>query len=242
VDQRRHLRPPAHQIPEEGHTDDSFAAPLPDLVTAADEQPAFATNGDAPRKAGGAAIVNMTEAFSRQPLRFGVVTSTFGDRGWPDHVRRIEDAGVNTLLIRDHFVAGAYGPQLAPFSALATAAAVTSRLHVGTMVLSNDYRHPALVAHEAATIQLLSGGRFELGLGAGWYEPEYRAAGMSFGSPGERIRRLEETLDIIPRLFAGEEVHHSGASFHLRGLSFEGLMDLPSPPRIMGLFALNWGA
>jgi probable F420-dependent oxidoreductase len=233
VDQRRHLRPPAHQIPEEGRTDDSLAAPLPDLVTADDERPASATNGDGRRKAGGAALVNMTETFSRQPLRFGVLTSTFGDRGWPDHVRRIEDAGVNTLLIRDHFVVGAYGPQLAPFSALATAAALTSRPHVGTMVLSNDYRHPALVAHEAATIQSLSGGRFELGLGAGWYEPEYRAAGMSFDPPGERIRRLEESLDIIPRLFAGGVVHHSGASFHLDGLSFEGLMELPSPPRIM---------
>jgi probable F420-dependent oxidoreductase len=205
-------------------------------VTAPDESATSGTNDDArrrPAKAGGVGVLNLAGASSIEPLRFGVVGSTFGDRGWSDHVRRIEDAGVSTLLIRDHFVARAYGPQLAPFSALATAAAVTSRLHVGTMVLSNDYRHPALVAHEAATIQSLSGGRFELGLGAGWYEPEYRAAGMSFDPPGGRIRRLVESLDIISRLLAGEEVHHSGGYYHLDGLSLDGLMDLPSPPPIL---------
>jgi probable F420-dependent oxidoreductase len=179
-------------------------------------------------------MLDLTGTSPIRPLRFGVVSSsTFDSSRWPDHVRRIEDAGVNTLLIRDHFVAGAYGPQLAPFSALATAAALTSRLRVGTMVLSNDYRHPALVAHEAATIQSLSGGRFELGMGAGWFEPEYRAAGMSFDPPGERIRRLEESLDIISRLLAGEEVHHSGDFYQLDGLSLDGLMNLPSPPRIL---------
>jgi alkanesulfonate monooxygenase SsuD/methylene tetrahydromethanopterin reductase-like flavin-dependent oxidoreductase (luciferase family) len=76
------------------------------------------------------------------------------------------------LLLRDHFSAGAFGQQLAPFSGLAAAAAVTTRLRVGTIVLSNDFRHPAIVAHEAASLHLISGGRFELGLGAGWYQPE----------------------------------------------------------------------
>ena len=89
---------------------------------------------------------------------------------WRDHVRRVEDAGVDTFLIRDHFSAAAFGRQLAPFTALATAAAVTQRLRVGTLVLSNDFRHPAVLAHEAASLHHLSGGRFELGLGAGWFD------------------------------------------------------------------------
>ena len=84
-------------------------------------------------------------------IRFGIVSESVLDGpAWADHARRAEDAGVASLLIRDHFTAGAFGQQLAPFGALAAAAAVTSRLHVGTLVLSNDFRHPAIVAHEAA--------------------------------------------------------------------------------------------
>ena len=84
-------------------------------------------------------------------IRFGIVSESVLDGpAWADHARRAEDTGVASLLIRDHFSAGAFGQQLAPFGALAAAAAVTSRLHVGTLVLSNDFRHPAIVAHEAA--------------------------------------------------------------------------------------------
>ena len=117
-------------------------------------------------------------------IRFGVVSESVLDGpAWADHARRVEDAGVGSLLIRDHFSAGAFGQQLAPFSALAAAAAVTTRLHVGTLVLSNDFRHPAIVAHEAASLHHLSGGRFELGIGAGWYQPEYSAAGIRVRPP-----------------------------------------------------------
>ena len=141
-------------------------------------------------------------------LRFGVVSeSVLHGRAWLDHARRIEDAGIDVLLIRDHFSAGAFGQQLAPFTALASAAAVTTRLRVGTIVLSNDFRHPAIVAHEAASLHLVSGGRFELGLGAGWYQPEYDAAGIGFDPAGQRIGRLEESLGIIRALL----VRHRGA-------------------------------
>ena len=127
-------------------------------------------------------------------IRFGVVSESVLDGpAWAEHARRIEDAGIGSLLIRDHFSAGAFGQQLAPFSALAAAAAVTTRLRVGTLVLSNDFRHPAILAHEAASLHHLSGGRFELGLGAGWYQPEYSAAGIPFdggagASTGSRSR------------------------------------------------------
>ncbi len=169
----------------------------------------------------------------RRPLRFGVVTeSAPPPSAWLDFARRVEDSGVDVLLMRDHFTTGSFGAQFAPWSALAAAAAATSRLHVGTMVLSNDYRHPALLAHEAATLYAISGGRFELGLGAGWYEPEYRAAGIPFDAAGRRIDRLEEALDILTRLFGGETVHHSGSAYHLNGLNLDVVPNLAGRPPI----------
>src|SRR6516165_11848944 len=155
-------------------------------------------------------------------LRFGVVSESVREgRAWLDFARQIEDSGIDVLLLRDHFSAGAFGPQLAPFSGLAAAAAVTSRLRVGTRVLSNDFRHPALVAHEAASLHLVSGGRFELGLGAGWYQPEYDAAGISFDRAGQRIDRLAESLAILRGLLDGQRVRHQGAWYQIDGLELD---------------------
>ena len=116
----------------------------------------------------------------------------------------------------------AYGQQLAPFSALAAAATATGRLHVGTLVLANDFRHPVLVAHEAATLHHLSGGRFELGLGAGWYRPEYEAAGLDFQPARQRIDRLEEALTIISGLLEGAQVDQAGTAYQVTGLGLDG--------------------
>ena len=167
-------------------------------------------------------------------LRFGVVSESVRDgRAWLDHARRVEDTGIDVLLIRDHFSAGAFGQQLAPFTALASAAAVTTRLRVGTIVLSNDFRHPAIVAHEAASLHLVSGGRFELGLGAGWYQPEYDAAGIGFDPAGQRIGRLEESLGIIRALLAGTEVRHAGTWYRVEGLDLDVLPAPRSSPRLL---------
>ena len=167
-------------------------------------------------------------------MRFGVVSETVLDgSAWADQARRIEEAGINSLLIRDHFSAAAFGQQLAPFSALAAAAAVTTRLTIGTLVLSNDFRHPALVAHEAATLHHLSGGRFELGIGAGWYEPEYQAAGITFGAASERIDRLEESLTIMKGLLPGNAVHHSGRWYQIDGLDLDVLPGPRDVPRLL---------
>jgi len=168
--------------------------------------------------------------------RFGVVNETVLDGGaWRDHVRRVEDAGVDVFLLRDHFSAAAFGPQLAPFTALATAAALTTRLHVGTLVLSNDFRHPAILAHEAASLHHLSGGRFELGVGAGWYEPEYAAAGIPFDAAGRRIGRLEESLGVLRGLLAREPVRHDGESYRLDGLELDVVpSDTGAPPLLVG--------
>jgi probable F420-dependent oxidoreductase len=165
-------------------------------------------------------------------LRFGVVSeSVLAGPAWLDQARRIEDAGVGVLLLRDHFSAGAYGQQLAPFSALAAAA--TTRLHVGTLVLDNDFRHPVLVAHEAATLHLLSGGRFELGLGAGWYRPEYEAAGLPFQPAQQRIGRLEEALAIISGLLGGAQVDQAGTSYQVTRLGLDVLPPLQGRPRLV---------
>ena len=167
-------------------------------------------------------------------LRFGVVSESVREgRAWLDYARQIEDTGIDVLLIRDHFSAGAFGQQLAPFTALASAAAATTRLRVGTLVLSNDFRHPAIVAHEAASLHLVSGGRFELGLGAGWYQPEYDAAGIGFDPAGQRIGRLEESLSIIRGLLSGTPVHHSGTWYRVEGLDLDVLPGRRSSPRLL---------
>lgn len=167
-------------------------------------------------------------------LRFGVVSESVpAGRSWLDQARRVEDAGIDVFLMRDHFCAGAYGRQLAPFSALAAAAAVTTRLHVGTLVLANDFRHPVIVAHEAASLHHLSGGRFELGIGAGWYQPEYEAAGIPFDPPRQRIDRLEEALAVISGLLDGTRVDHAGAAYHVTGLDLDVLPRHEGRPRLV---------
>src|SRR6201995_236066 len=100
---------------------------------------------------------------SQRPFRFAIAGRASTRADWQDFARRAEDLGFSTLMIPDHFSA-----QLAPLPAIMSAAAVTSRLRFGTNVLDNDFRHPAVLAKEAATVDLLTDGRFELGLGAGW--------------------------------------------------------------------------
>jgi alkanesulfonate monooxygenase SsuD/methylene tetrahydromethanopterin reductase-like flavin-dependent oxidoreductase (luciferase family) len=132
---------------------------------------------------------------NRKPFRFGVVNETpLPANQWFGHVRWIEELGYSTFLIRDHLTPDFFGEQFAPLIALMAAAGVTSRLRLGTLVIDNDFRHPAMLAKEAATLDLLSGGRFELGLGAGWMRREYAAAGLpydrdqleNFPSPAQR--------------------------------------------------------
>jgi probable F420-dependent oxidoreductase len=168
-------------------------------------------------------------------LRFGVVSESVREgRAWLDFARQIEDSGIDVLLLRDHFSAGAFGQQLAPFTGLAAAAAATTRLRLGTIVLSNDFRHPAIVAHEAASLHLVSGGRFELGIGAGWYQPEYDAAGIAFDAAGRRISRLDASLSIIRGLLAGMPVHHASDFYRIDGLDLDVLpTPRPGSPRLL---------
>jgi probable F420-dependent oxidoreductase len=118
---------------------------------------------------------------------------------WLDLAHKAEDLGYSTLLLPDHF-----GQQMAPLPALLAAADATRKLRVGTIVLDNDFRHPPLLAKEAATIDLLTDGRFELGIGAGWMAADYQRSGLPFDAPRERVARLTEAVTIIKAFFAAE--------------------------------------
>src|SRR5690242_5688239 len=109
------------------------------------------------------------------PFRFGVIAERMSSAGaWGATARRVEQLGYSTLFIRDHFIPAPFGDQFAPMIALMAAADATRTLRVGSLVLDNDYRHPVILAKEAATLDVLSNGRFELGLGAGWAKTEYQ--------------------------------------------------------------------
>lgn len=131
-----------------------------------------------------------------RPFRFGVNHVTTSGADWLETARKIEALGYHTLIAQDHF-----GPQLAPLPALVAAGSVTSTLRLTTMVLDNDFRHPAVVAKEAATVDVLTGGRLELGLGAGWLEADYTKLGLTFGPPAERLARLAEAVEICRAFF-----------------------------------------
>jgi probable F420-dependent oxidoreductase len=171
-----------------------------------------------------------------RPFRFAVINETMLPAGeWLAHVRRVEELGYSSFLIRDHFVPDFFGDQLAPFSALMAAAMATTRLRVGTMVIDNDYRHPVILAKEASTLDMLSGGRLELGIGAGWLRTEYEQAGLPFDRAGTRIDRLEESLAILKGLFSGDPVHHCGDHYTIAGLNGYPLpQQRPHPPILIG--------
>src|SRR5262249_30572334 len=165
-----------------------------------------------------------------RPFRFGVIHEVAQSASaWAGHVRRVEELGFSTFLIRDHVVPDFFGDQPAPLVALASAAALTTRLRVGTMVLAVDYRHPVVLAKEAATLALVSAGRLELGLGAGWLRREYEAAGLTFDAAGTRIERLEETIRIIDGLFGARPISFSGKHYTVTDL--DGQPKPVQPPR-----------
>lgn len=142
------------------------------------------------------------------PFRFGVVSMQApAGTSWIEHARRVEGLGYDTLVMPDNM-----GHGLAVFPALAAAAAATTTLRLGTYVLANDLRHPVMVAREAATLAALCGNRFELGIGAGrpGVEADYAMIGRPFDRAGVRVDRLTESVGLIKRLVAGEQVTHEG--------------------------------
>lgn len=160
------------------------------------------------------------------PFRFGVQVAEFPGADWADRVRRLETLGYSTVFCPDHFT-----PQMDPTAFAAAAAAATTRLRVGTLVYGVDYRHPIVYAKQAATIERLSGGRHEFGIGAGWMEVDYQQAGIPYERPGVRIERLAETLAICEGMWAGEGFSFAGR--HFRVTAVPRAIDGPVRPKLL---------
>jgi probable F420-dependent oxidoreductase len=166
-----------------------------------------------------------------KPFRFGINARSASSRAeWQDKARKVEQLGYSVLLVPDHLAA-----MLATIPAVVSAADATTSLRVGTNVLNNDLRHPVLLAREAATIDLLTDGRFELGLGAGYVQSEYDQAGLRFDRGGVRVERLAEAVPIIRSLLAGAEVNFSGRHYRVTGHTIHPPpVQRPHPPIIIG--------
>ena len=149
-----------------------------------------------------------------RPFRFTIQAgSPPPGRSWAELARKVEDLGYDALTVPDHL-----GDQYAVTPALMAAADATTTLRVGSLTHCNDYRHPVVLAKEAATLDLLSGGRFELGLGAGWMTSDYTQAGLAFDRPGVRIDRLAEALEVITGLWADGPCTVVGDHYAVRDL------------------------
>jgi probable F420-dependent oxidoreductase len=157
---------------------------------------------------------------TKHPFRFGCMNEMMLPASqWRDHVRKMEALGYDIMLMRDHFLPDVFGDTFGPIAALMSAADATSQLHVGSMVICNDFRHPAVLAKEVATIDYLSGGRFELGLGAGWMRAEYDQMGLEFDTPGLRIERLEESVQVIHGLLADIPFTYEGNHYQIKEIN-----------------------
>ena len=165
-------------------------------------------------------------------FRFGVTAWNAGSASeGRAFVRKVEDLGYSTVFMADHFL----DTVLAPMTGICFVAAWSDTLRVGHLVLGNDYKHPAIVAKEAATIDVLSDGRVELGLGAGWMRTDYDALGLAYDSPGTRIARLEEALAVVKGSWEAEPFNFSGEHYTIR--AYGGLpkpIQTPHPPILVG--------
>ncbi|MFC5950420.1 TIGR03621 family F420-dependent LLM class oxidoreductase [Pseudonocardia lutea] len=151
----------------------------------------------------------MTE---RKPFKFGVVVRK-ADSGkeWAERARLIEASGFTTLLMPDHFV----GPRFAPIAGLTAAAMATTTLRIGTLVFSNDYRHPVVLGKELATLDVVSDGRLDVGLGTGWMREDYDRAGLPFDPPKVRFDRFVEAVDVLRGVWSDGPFSYQGTYYQL---------------------------
>jgi probable F420-dependent oxidoreductase len=170
---------------------------------------------------------------SSKRIRFGTGIPHINNASLPELItaaRRAEDLGFSTFAIPDHF----FTPY-APLVALQAIADATTTIRVSNMMLAQDFRHPAMLAKELATLDILSGGRVEVGIGAGWVAAEYEQAGIPFDKASVRIERLEEVVAIIRGLFGNEPLDFRGNYFTITGLDGTPKpIQKPRPPIMIG--------
>ena len=169
--------------------------------------------------------------FPVRPFRFGVQVNSEPDaKSWAGLARSAEANGFDVLTMPDHFT-----PQLAPMPALMAAADATTTLRVGALVFDNDYKHPLVLAKELATMDVLSGGRVEIGLGAGWMISDYEQAGMPYDSPKVRIDRFVEGLAVIKGCMGPGRFSFEGDHYVIKDHDgFPKPVQSPLPPVLIG--------
>ncbi len=147
-----------------------------------------------------------------------------------ERARWAESIGCSHVAVHDHLAS-----QLAPIPVLTAAAMATDRLRLCPLVFNNDLRHPAVLAEELASLDVISGGRLEVGIGAGWAEREYRAAGISFDPPGTRIERMTEAIAVLRGLFAEGAFSYSGRFYSITEMDGQPKpVQRPHPPFLIG--------
>ena len=166
-----------------------------------------------------------------RPFRFGIQASKADSRKeWVDLAKTAEDLGFSSLTMPDHFT-----DQLAPVPALMSAADATTKLRIGALVWDNDYKHPVVLAKELATMDLLSDGRLEIGIGAGWMATDYEQSGIVYDRPGVRIDRFLEGLEIIKQAMTGEKFSFTGQHYKITDyVSAPMPVQRPCPPILIG--------
>jgi probable F420-dependent oxidoreductase len=170
----------------------------------------------------------------RHPFRFGLGPAGLLDLktagAWRGYVRRAEDLGYEAVCLGDHI-----DGRPSPGHAAVAIAQWTTALRPAIHVLNNDLRHPPVLARELCTIAMLTGGRFDAGIGAGWMRADYDHVGLAFDPPGKRIERLDETAQIVRRAFTRDTVSFAGEHFQANEmLGRELLGDAPRPRLVMG--------
>ncbi|GAA4901291.1 LLM class F420-dependent oxidoreductase [Streptomonospora salina] len=181
-------------------------------------------------------------------MRIGIQIPRFTGAGSPEHIgpafariaREADGAGLSSLWVMDHvwqieMVGAAEEPMLEGYSALSYAAGVTENITLGTLVTGAVYRHPGMLVKGVTTLDVLSGGRAWLGIGAAWFEGEARGLGLPFPPTAERFERLEETLQIAHRMWSGDESPYHGTHYRLeRPLNSPAPVQRPRPPILVG--------
>jgi probable F420-dependent oxidoreductase len=165
-----------------------------------------------------------------KPFRFGVAIDATTREELIARARQAEDFGYSTLHAFDHI-----GSVMAPFTSLAIAAEATKTIRLGSLVFGNDFRHPAMLAWEAATLDVLSGGRLELGLGTGYWKADYEQTGFALEPPGVRVERLTEAVKVIKGFFSGEPFTFEGRFYQTHNLvGAPRPVQQPRPPLVLG--------